>query len=88
MVDAYSSMIALLASGGRLPRDYIDRTTRAAGRTAGDLVRDLVKELHVSPLCCGVRPKVTSVHHPAGGGTVRYTKCGRCGERGKVVARS
>ena len=89
MVDAYSSMIALLASGGRLPRDYVDRTTTAAGHTAGDLARDLLKAIGVPLRCqCGRRPVITSVHHSAGGGTTRYTRCPSCGERGKVVARS
>lgn len=82
-MDAYENMIRLLASGGRLPEEYIDRT--AAGRTAGELACDLLRHLDLTPLCpCGERQYVYSVRKRGDGGRTQYLRC-ECGRHSKRV---
>lgn len=84
-MDTYASMIALLASGARLPAEYIDRQCTAAGRTAGELAGDLLRRLDLTPLCpCGGHQRVYSVRKRGDGGRTQYLRC-QCGRHSKRV---
>jgi len=85
--ERYAWLVRAALSGGRVPRDEIDRIVEAAGKSYKDLAYDVLAgpvELPTMPgdKCdhCGGAIRVTSSRR-AGSVLVRYLGCRACGRK-------